>query len=382
MYPKRNFSYQSTPRRKALFYRLRGKCAVLLFVVVHLLPSVLWAQDPHFSQYYAAPLYLNPALMGAERDISFSINHRTQWRSLGFPQYTSQFSAIGALSSTHARRMPRYCLGFSAFSDVAGAQGSFVATGASLAMAYNLPLDQHQSHMITLGAQAGITQKRLDAGQLQWGSQFDPSVGFNPDRQPGAAQDMYQANYPLTHAGVVWYFNPRKSRLLADFSAYAGVSAMHLNRPDESFFSDSPSRLPLLLKLHGGADWTLSPHFSLSPAYLLMHQNGYWQINLGTYLSYHMGGRLPRRSAHPARPQGDAEPGKGIRLNIGIWHRFGDSVIGSLGMSQQRFAFGFSYDFNVSTLRQYTRGQGAYELSVSYKLRRSSAFQRFSIPML
>ncbi|MDZ7648916.1 MAG: type IX secretion system membrane protein PorP/SprF [Cytophagales bacterium] len=37
------------------------------------------AQDPQFSQYYAAPLYLNPAFTGTTQDHRFITNYRNQW---------------------------------------------------------------------------------------------------------------------------------------------------------------------------------------------------------------------------------------------------------------------------------------------------------------
>jgi len=42
----------------------------------------LQAQDPQFSQYYAAPLYLNPALVGINQKGRMGINYRTQWPNL------------------------------------------------------------------------------------------------------------------------------------------------------------------------------------------------------------------------------------------------------------------------------------------------------------
>ncbi|MEM7297033.1 MAG: type IX secretion system membrane protein PorP/SprF, partial [Bacteroidota bacterium] len=53
----------------------------LLLVLVGVLvqENTLQAQDPQFSQYYAAPLYLNPGLVGINQKGSMGINYRTQW---------------------------------------------------------------------------------------------------------------------------------------------------------------------------------------------------------------------------------------------------------------------------------------------------------------
>ena len=40
------------------------------------------AQDPQFSQFYAAPLYLNPALTGSTGQARVGINYRNQWPAI------------------------------------------------------------------------------------------------------------------------------------------------------------------------------------------------------------------------------------------------------------------------------------------------------------
>src|SRR5690349_20378392 len=51
------------------------------------------AQDPEFSQYYASPLYLNPAFAGTASDHRFIANHRNQWPNItnGFVTYALSY---------------------------------------------------------------------------------------------------------------------------------------------------------------------------------------------------------------------------------------------------------------------------------------------------
>src|SRR6188768_4051410 len=56
-----------------------------------LVTSTAFAQDPQFSQYYMAPLYLNPGFTGTTPQQRATINHRIQWPSL--PQAFSTSSA-------------------------------------------------------------------------------------------------------------------------------------------------------------------------------------------------------------------------------------------------------------------------------------------------
>jgi type IX secretion system PorP/SprF family membrane protein len=51
----------------------------LLMLLLH---GAVTAQDPQFSQFYAAPLYLNPAFTGSTNQTRVGINYRNQWPSI------------------------------------------------------------------------------------------------------------------------------------------------------------------------------------------------------------------------------------------------------------------------------------------------------------
>jgi type IX secretion system PorP/SprF family membrane protein len=326
-----------------------------------------YAQDPHFSQYYASPLYLNPALAGKDRDIAFSCIYRSQWASTGFPQNTGQISVLVPLVHANPRRLPLGGFGFSAFNDRAGENLHFRSTGANAAFAYNFPA-YDASRLITLAGQVGFVQKSLDAGQLRWGSQYDPFLGFTGDKNPPAPGLITErTTYPVLNAGLMWYHNPRKTYKYTNLSAFAGLAVSNLNRPDESLIANSRSPLPLLYKLHGGAEWNVSGRFNLSPAILVMHQYGNYQLNLGSYLTY----------------KGLTNPQNGpVYLVLGSWYRFGDAFIITTGIHGKQYAAAISYDLTASSLRYQNRSRGALELSLTYRILRDSGVKNFSTPLM
>src|SRR5687768_18239630 len=63
----------------------------LLTIVILMVAFTGGAQDPQFSQYYQAPLYLNPGFTGITQQQRAVFNHRIQWPSL--PQAFATYAA-------------------------------------------------------------------------------------------------------------------------------------------------------------------------------------------------------------------------------------------------------------------------------------------------
>ena len=59
------------------FYMVKKLSVLLILVGLTQFQNTLHAQDPQFSQYYAAPLYLNPGLVGINQKGRMGINYRT-----------------------------------------------------------------------------------------------------------------------------------------------------------------------------------------------------------------------------------------------------------------------------------------------------------------
>ena len=64
---------------------------LLLCVLMLALDGAVTAQDPQFSQFYAAPLYLNPAMAGSTGQARAGINYRNQW-----PAIDANFTTMSA----------------------------------------------------------------------------------------------------------------------------------------------------------------------------------------------------------------------------------------------------------------------------------------------
>ena len=69
------------------------KLMVLLVVLMLSAGETVTAQDPQFSQFYAAPLYLNPAFAGSTGQARVGANYRNQW-----PAIDANFNTISAFA--------------------------------------------------------------------------------------------------------------------------------------------------------------------------------------------------------------------------------------------------------------------------------------------
>ncbi len=61
------------------------KLTLLTFAMLSI-GQLLYAQDAHFSQYYANPLYLNPAFAGSDICPRVTLNYRNQKPVIGVYQ--------------------------------------------------------------------------------------------------------------------------------------------------------------------------------------------------------------------------------------------------------------------------------------------------------
>ena len=331
---------------------------LLLILSIASLPTIhTIAQDANFSQYYAAPLYLNPALAGIDPNITVGLNYRSQLKNDLYPNQSSQFSFILPIMGKGNGPNHKGGLGLSAYNEIAGQNSNFKVTGVNLTGAYNLHLNQDGSQKITFAIQGGFINKQIDFTNLTWGSQFDPFVGFDTSIDPSINFLNESTLYPVFNAGLMWYTSLGGEDANGS-SAYFGLSVGNINEPDESLLDGEPLKLPRLFRVNTGIDLGLSQKITLSPNILLKYQNGVFQFNAGTYLYYDL-----------ANTESDAGPAF-TRLILGAWYRYGDSFILATGINKNQFTVGFSYDMRVSSLRHPDIGSGAYEVSFTYRFKR------------
>lgn len=295
------------------------------------------AQDPHFTQFYANPIYLNPAFAGSHRCPRIIFNYRNQWPNISGTFVTTSFSydmRVEALSGG---------IGFHFLNDRAG-MGTMGITSFSGMYAYQVPITREFS--MAFGLEATYRQKKLDWSKLTFGDQIDPKYGFIYNTLE--TKNVEKVSYPDFSAGVLG-FSKR---------FYAGFAVFHLTEPDEAFLTSS-SPLPMKYTGHVGAVIPLDGRYgnsNISPNIIYQQQQDFRELNLGLYLT------------------------KGPIVG-GLWYRNQDAIVALVGFQQDPVKMGYSYDITVSKLGMVTAGSHEISFQLLFKCRpRHKKFRTVSCP--
>jgi len=337
---------------------MRKKLLLSIFVAFSGFLIHVSAQDIHFSQFYMSPLNLNPAMTGVMNCNKRAIvNYRNQWAaalgSNAFNTFSASYDQKIAVGQNDY-----FGVGGTLWGDVAGASRFSTAQGR-LSFSYSKKISgsSKTSHHLVVGADAAMTQRRIDQGDLRWPSQHDGNGGFDPTRQGGMIPDA-SITYADLAAGLLWFSN-----LDQENSFYVGAAMHHLNQANVSFLGQITS-LHSKITAHGGGQFAINKKMSLLPGFVLLFQGPHREYNAGSSVRWKMGGIGGQRGGNQ-------------NFQLGLWYRSGvnetggwhtDAVIASTRFDYGNYGFGFSYDWTLSKFREASPGNGAFEFSLSYLL--------------
>jgi type IX secretion system PorP/SprF family membrane protein len=238
--------------------------------------SVVAQIDPHFSQYYMYPLWLNPALTGAvDGNYRVSVIQRQQWGSIVTP-----YSTIGLSADMNTTKNINFGVNF--LQQSSGDVGFKYTTG-NLSVAYSgIHLGREGYKVISFGMQGGFLGRSIDKSAAQTDDQWVNGVynqGYNSPvlngiKPSASAFDM--------GAGAFYYdADPNKK-----VNLFGGFSAGHLTQPTDPFLSASGdgAKLPVRYTVHGGANIYLSERTQLVPNVLYMMQGNVSEVMVGGYV--------------------------------------------------------------------------------------------------
>ncbi len=329
----------------------------LFILAVLLWPTDAQAQDPRFSQFYASPSTLNPAMTGVfEGRWRFHANYRDQWSSvLGSKPFRTVAAGFDMRYNIVANDYLAF--GVSGMYDQGG-DADFTINRGQLSFAYLKQMNdgryRNDDQFLIAGAQLGFGQHRV-SNRLWFSSQYNQGTGFPdtglPSQEPGIGDgDLTTDLYLDFSAGLMYY------ALFGDnASFYVGGAFNHLNEPNISLLGGD-EKLGRRWIAHAGGEIPFTSELSLLPAAQVMQQLGSFETTLGANFRY---------SNHDWYE---------VAIRAGLWTRMTntvggkhfDALIVAAILEMERWNLGLSYDITTSSLTEANNARGAFEVSLIY----------------
>lgn len=290
-----------------------------------------FGQDPHFTQYYANPLYLNPAFAGVSKCPRVTLNYRNQYPALNNVYQTFSGSYDQYVDNLNGG------LGLLILRDEAGG-GALSTTEVSGIYSYHLQVSR--KFTVLAGFQATLRQRALDYSGFTFPDQIEPFYGF-----VRSTNEVPPGNNTNTHldvsAGVLGFTE----------KFYLGASFHHLTQPDESFYRTS--KLPMKITAQAG--------FTIPLGKKRLHNE--LQNYLIPNIVYQLQGPYDQLTVSTAFNRGPISGGLGLRTSTVN----PDAIVVLLGYAPTDFSWkiGYSYDVTISSIANNLGG--AHEISLAYQ---------------
>lgn len=314
------------------------KCTQCLFQLTILFMGTASAQDLRFTQFHASDTWLNPAFAGIKGQPRIEVNVRDQWPSMpqSYMSYRVAFDAPLAFMSSGAGLFI-----------VKDDQGQSLLQSLQVGGQFNYQVQLGKKLAFNGGIQASYTQYKINWAEVQLFDQINPVYGFtdasgNPNPSGQAMPAELELHYPDFSAGFLFFSS----------KWYAGGAVSHLTQPEQNFFSNENSRLPMAVTAQAGfqilKDYKTDP-FVTNPVVVATMQKDFRQLMAGSYF---------RKS----------------KIIAGVFAKYNFSELTDVsalaGLKKGWMTFAYSYDIALGSLQG--QSGGAHEISIVVLFEQSS----------
>lgn len=332
-----------------------GKKYILKSVVaLAFISQALHSQDIHFSQYAETPSIINPALAGVRYNTSISANYKDQWGSVAKRYQTFGLSFEQTIKFRKLKGN-YFALAVNIFRDAAG-DAKLNTLNPNIGISYSQKVNR--SMKVSAGLQGGFFYRTIDVDNLRWGKQYngtsyDPNLpsGENTPRSSITSYDLgggVNLNYAQSDKFI-------SSRNAAKFNI--GAAAYHYGIGRNSFFT-TEEKLQTRFCAYFNGDFNIpSTKNALMPSFLYMRQGPNEEMIAGVLFKFIV--------ADPSTYTGVKKP---VALAVGGHYRFKDAIIPAFLLQYDKYAFGVSYDINLSNLTQASNKYGGLEIMLRYNI--------------
>lgn len=313
------------------------------------------AQDATFSQAFASPLSLNPALSG-------SFDGKLRLTSIYHNQWAGQLeNPISSYAASMDLRFPlgrfkankQNALGFGLLALTDRTPGTNMNSNIlNISGAFHKSLNLQNTQFLSIGIQFGVLQRSLSYQTIYFSDQFNGVDGYSQL----SAEDLPENNFAVGDLSLGVVYQVSNSNNLG---FYTGISFHHLNAPNSSFYrTEEFGNINIATPIRYGAFVAARLPFGkvvqMLPRLNAGYQNNRLDGNAGTTFRFLI------------------DKYKGTAMHIGSWIQadFDENtnpqfnyLVGMVGIEYSNVLFGFSRDFSLQPTNLIRK---TWELSVAY----------------
>jgi type IX secretion system PorP/SprF family membrane protein len=308
------------------------------------------AQDPTFSQVYAAPVYLSPSFAGLTDGSRVAMTYRDQWPGIPNTYRTFSFAADHFFDSYNSG------VGLVFVSDVQGG-GQLVTQNVGFVYAYEFPITRHL--YMRPGLNFKYFERKIDPSSLLWGDQIGPGG----DILASGIGDFREESFRK--------FDAAASAMIYSDDFWGGFVLDHLVKSNIGF-SDIESPMPMRTTIYGGGKYRFrtrtrnQDEVSATLAFMYRMQDDFHQLDIGSYWY-----------VNP--------------FELGLWYRGlpineykglmnNDALIFILGFNIGNVRLSYSYDLTLSNLAGHSGGANEFSMIFRFSTRAINQSPRGAIP--
>lgn len=302
----------------------------ILTVIIFSFAGLCKAQELHFSQFFNSLYYTNPSALFYQPNPQVGFTYRNQW-----PGLKSAFVTYGIFYH-HPLNSLNSSFGFTLLHDIQG-NGAIIKTMPGGIYTYKIKI----SDQVNLGAGLALsyTFKGVNRDKLQFESNLTNGDGYTYLEGEKLRTGYFDFSLGLSSSVNEVFF--------------AGMAVNHITTPNESFANKETGKVKYLFSIYSAGliylDESYSRKIALKPGVQFMTHGANNELLYGASLNV-----------------SDFEFGLWARNDINF--NF-DAIILSLGYSLKEYNFWYSYDVNLKSIKFFSAGMGAHEVTFSYNFK-------------